>query len=545
MAGDGAQAPGMSRQGLGEGDGEEGVRVRREAKAERGVYGGSEEEQGIPVQVGHRPTLPPSEQRNPVRRIIKRSNKLVQALSVPRMTLYNVRSAWAKWDNIAEDIDMRNTDIMFLTEVWEKSENKGHQKSIEAALELKGLKYVSTPRPGARRGGGTALLSAEKNFHLTKLNINIPKPLEACFALLKPTNPTGKLTKFICISFYSPPRCKSNKKLIEFLTSTVAKLRTEHLRSGVIMAADINDLKLPVLLSYDPTMKQIVRGFTNKKQDKILDCFITDLHGLLQEPTILPPMQVDPGKKGKDGDHMGVECVPRNTLMTQGSQMRERVTVQPFPESGLVQIGFTLLEESWEGMEEENMSSSGMVAAFEERAKNIVDQQFPMKVVSVGEADLPYFTEELRKIKRQRQRAYTDHGRRSLQYINLKTKFELKKKRAATNYVARIEKEVTEGARGSGYSAIRKLGDRPAGVGRRKEVVVPSYIDQQLSPEQAANRLAVYFSAVSQTVEPLDETKFHPALRLYLEEGRRSKQKPIITQHAMYCCRQRSHILQF
>jgi hypothetical protein len=90
----------------------------------------------IPVQLGHRPAPLPCKQRTPVRRTVQRSNKLVDALSAPRISLYNVRSAWSKWDSIAEDIHMRATDISILTEVWQKTENKRHQKLIESMLEM-------------------------------------------------------------------------------------------------------------------------------------------------------------------------------------------------------------------------------------------------------------------------------------------------------------------------------------------------------------------------------------------------------------------------
>ena len=51
---------------------------------------------GIPVIVGNRPSQMVTEIRDAVRVTVRRSNKLIDALSVPRMTLYNVRSAWAK-----------------------------------------------------------------------------------------------------------------------------------------------------------------------------------------------------------------------------------------------------------------------------------------------------------------------------------------------------------------------------------------------------------------------------------------------------------------
>ena len=68
----------------------------------------------IPVFVGNRPSPPRPAQRMPVRHTVRRSDKLVDALSAPRITVYNVRSAWSKLGNIAADIEMRSTDLSFL-----------------------------------------------------------------------------------------------------------------------------------------------------------------------------------------------------------------------------------------------------------------------------------------------------------------------------------------------------------------------------------------------------------------------------------------------
>ena len=120
--------------------------------------------QSVPVHWGHRPAqseLP--ERLPPVRQTVRRSNQLVGALSVPRVTLYNARSVWAKWDNLAEDISQRQTDLCLLTEVWQVKESKKHQKAVESMMEMNGIQYVSTPQPGARRGGGTAIACREEN----------------------------------------------------------------------------------------------------------------------------------------------------------------------------------------------------------------------------------------------------------------------------------------------------------------------------------------------------------------------------------------------
>ena len=91
----------------------------------------------------------------------------------------------------------RSGDAAFLTEVWEKKENKKHQRKLEKMLEMAGIQYISTPRPGAQRGGGAAIAIRTKNFTISKLNVMIPKSIEAVWGLLKPKIVTGKISKII------------------------------------------------------------------------------------------------------------------------------------------------------------------------------------------------------------------------------------------------------------------------------------------------------------------------------------------------------------
>ena len=137
-----------------------------------------------------------------------------------------------------------------------------------------------------------------------------------------------------------------------------------------------------------------------------------------------------------------------------------------------------------------------------------MDQVFPQKAVFVGPDDKPYFTEELRQLKRQRQRAYRLHGRRSNTYLRLEKRFGEKLKSEAMKYKNKIEREVLEGKRNSAYNAIRKLGNRPGEAWNKAVINLPAYKEQDLTPLQAADKLAIYFSSISQTVEPLDESKF-------------------------------------
>ena len=151
----------------------------------------------------------------------------------------------------------------------------------------------------------------------------------------------------------------------------------------------------------------------------------------------------------------------------------------------------------------------------------------------IGQTTLPYFTEQLRTLKRIRLRAYTRHGKRSAEYINAKEAFEAKLVLEATKYREKVTQEVCDGVRGSAYSAICKLGDRP-GENGRPEFSLPAYVQQQLTAKQSAEKLADHFSSISQTVDPLEVDKLFPALREAIEDGRALPGKPSVDQHCVY-----------
>ena len=79
----------------------------------------------------------------------------------------------------AQDILERESDLVFLTEICQKEDDKKHQYRIEELLELDGIKYTSTPRPGSKRGGGAALAVRLENYTISKLNIAIPRSVGA------------------------------------------------------------------------------------------------------------------------------------------------------------------------------------------------------------------------------------------------------------------------------------------------------------------------------------------------------------------------------
>ena len=58
------------------------------------------------------------------------------------------------------------------------------------------------------------------------------------------------MRKIILISFYSPPRFgKKNQLLVEHIFTNLNQIRTTHPGAGVIMAGDVNNLKVERLLA--------------------------------------------------------------------------------------------------------------------------------------------------------------------------------------------------------------------------------------------------------------------------------------------------------
>ena len=384
----------------------------------------------IPVIIGYRPPRIVHIRQKPVRHTIRRENRCLQALSLPTLLVYNMRSIWGKLNNVCEDMSERDCDILFLSEVWEQSENRKHQFKIEEMLEMKGIKYFSTPRPGAKTGGGAALAINPNKFNVSKLNISIPKPLEIVWGILRPVDPTGEIRKIILCSFYSPPNSRKNNALIDHISVTYNSLKMQHPDAGTLICGDKNSLDENKILALDPNFSQIVSE--NTRKNKILSIIITDLKNFFHVPMVIPPVPVDVPGKGVPSDHNGVLAVPISFANSQRKSQVTKTLVRPMPESGILKFGDILAKKDWVCFTPE-MSPTALVEVFQTYTKSLVNEIFPQKTVSISEKDLPYMTEELKLLRRQRQRIYRKVGR-APKYIEVKTKFDLKLRQAAQKY---------------------------------------------------------------------------------------------------------------
>ena len=123
----------------------------------------------------------------------------------------------------------------------------------------------------------------------------------------------------------------------------------------------------------------------------------------------------------------------------------------------------------------------------------------------------PYFSEELRAIRRQRQRLYRKSGR-CKKYLELKYKFDQKLKIEAEKYHQKILAEVSEGKKNNSYRALRKL-ESGVNIKKNSNFSLPTHVEEDLSSLQSAERLADYFFVISQEFQPICPELFPPKIK--------------------------------
>ena len=406
----------------------------------------------IPTQIGFRPTKISYERPQHSRKTIRRDNKNIQAISLPIFTLYNIRSFFPKSKNFAQDMEERQCDLSFVTEVWQQLENKKHMSQLEELLELKGVKYNSTPRPGARRGGGAAIAVRVNKFNLSKLNIPLPRAVEVVWGLLRPKCITGSISTIILCCFYSPPRSKKNKVLVDHMTVTLQQLLSIHPGAGVIIAGDRNSIDISTLLSMDTSLHQMVKQPT--RGNNILDVVVTNLARYYDEPVIIPPINPDQPGHGVPSDHRGVFVTPNTSQGQPARRNKTKKIIRPLPESLIEVFGAKLAAQDYQALSD--LSVDDMVAGYTQIINTHMVETFPEKTIIVSPEDQPWFNEKLRLMKRQRLREYNKHGQSS-KYFELRKVFEELFRSERAKYLEKIQLEVSECKRGSIYPILKKL----------------------------------------------------------------------------------------
>ena len=270
--------------------------------------------------------------------IIRRSNKPIQALNLPVIANVNPRSVYNKVKEFHTFVEQEYLDVVFMSESWEREENKLHD-----IIKLENHEVISNVYQRKGTGGRPALIVNKKKFHiqnLTNIVINIKWGIEVVWCLLTPLNatPNSKIQKIACASLYCKPGSKHKSDLLDHIAEAYNLLCTKYQRGlHFIIAGDTNELNLSPILALSPNLTQIVTKPTRIDPvtgvEALLDPVIMTLASYYQTPNCLAPLDADPEGNGKPSDHRIILASPISSINNVCSRTTRSIKVRPKTES--------------------------------------------------------------------------------------------------------------------------------------------------------------------------------------------------------------------
>jgi hypothetical protein len=130
-------------------------------------------------------------------------------------------------------------------------------------------------------------------------------------------------------------------------------------------------------------------------------------------------------------------------------------------------------------------------------------------------------------------REYKAKGK-SPKYIQLKESYDQKMKRAAEDHLQKYVRDMKEEAPGKAYRAMRKMGARPGDCDDDGAFTLTSHVESNLSPQQSVDKMADYFSEISQKHEPLDIATLPDRVRSKIEAQVNYSEIPTIEEYQIW-----------
>ena len=196
-------------------------------------------------------------------KVIKRSNKLIQALNLPTICNLNPRSVYNKIDEFHTFVKEEEVDLLFMSESWERE-----YLTLNQIINLEDHTVISNVSQRKGKGGRPAIIVNHTKYqvqNITNTIVQIPWGVEAVWCVLTPHNVShdSKVQKIACCAIYSKPNSNRKTLLLDHISDAFNILSTRYGRGlHFILAGDTNDLKLQPILSLSPNLKQIVKKWT-------------------------------------------------------------------------------------------------------------------------------------------------------------------------------------------------------------------------------------------------------------------------------------------
>ena len=431
-------------------------------------------------------------------KLVKRCNKTVQALSLPKTLNLNPRSIYNKVAEFVTFVQEQKVDLACISESWEREGS-----TLSDIISIDGFEIISNVFQRRGIGGRPAIIVDGRKFlveNLTQTMISIPWGVEAVWALLTPKNSTNasKIQKIAVGSIYCKPKSRKKSLLLDHIAQVYNQVSSKF-TNGLhwIICGDTNDLKLDSILDMNKHFKQVVQTPTRLNPPRIIDPIITTLASYYQLPQCLAPLDSDPGSKGKASDHLMVVMEPINVIDNKPARMKKKITFRAMKQENYDEMKKWIENEHWEDVFKEKCANK-KAEIFQSKFYNKYCELFPEKSRYVSSDDQPFFTEKLKKLKRKKCREF-QKNRRSLKYKNLHLKYKNELKVAKQKFYKQKIKHLKNSNPKKWHQELKKL----MRVDQRlsEEIIVEDIKD--FPDDEQAEIIANKFISVSQEYDKL------------------------------------------
>ena len=431
--------------------------------------------------------------------VIKRSNKVVQALQLPKVLNLNPRSIYNKKKEFVTFVKEEEVDLICLSESWEKE-----HLTLDKVIKMDDYEIISNVFQRKGKGGRPAIIVNKMKFYvenLTQTEVEIPWGVEAVWAVLTPKNATSasKVQKIIVCSMYSKPDSRKKSVLLDHIAEVYNSLSSKY-RNGLhwMLCGDTNDLKLDEILNLNSNLKQLVQSPTRLNPPRLLDPIITTLGSYYQLPECLPPLDADPHTNGKPSDHLMVLMSPVSVINNRPARTKTTITYRPFNEMRLQQMQKWIEDENWYKISQESSADKKM-----EMLHNLIlskyHEFFPEKSRIVASDDEPFFTEKLEKMKRRKCRIYRKQ-RKSKRWYQLEKEYLKELEKAKQMFYINKIKNLRKKNPRLWHQQLKKL----TRFDQHQDDVINVESIKDLTDAEQAEEIADKFAEISQEYDVLE-----------------------------------------
>ena len=251
---------------------------------------------------------------------------------------------------------------------------------------------------------------------------------------------------------------------------------------------------------------QSVAQSTHK--DKIIDVIITNCSQYYAVPEVTSPILPDDPRHAAPSDHRVPVAHPlASSARPQSNSYSER-TCRPMPDSAVRTFMHWIHTEKWDSVPK-NGSTTAQVTALEKLINEKVNTFFPEKKIRFTNIDKPFITAELKTLDRKKKREWKKRGRSNL-YLQLKSEFQEKFKKAASTYLKKCVSDLKTAEPGKAAATLKRMGAQPGDYSNSGSFTLLNHVRENLSVEEQLARFSDYFVAVSHEFPALQLNQLSP-----------------------------------